>query len=372
MHGQKANSGGAATDGSWQTRFSGWAFPVNFLLAVTVLTLTVALASVHGVRVSGATTGDPTGDPVSPLTISGVSLIEGDIAGDAVHVGATQRTLIVSFAASAGWHASTRSCLADVVGVINWQNQATWIGAQAGHVATIAGDPSSMSAYVPGLGSYCEPGRFSSLDGGTTWAPGSLPGTAVSEPAWLAFDPGRPGILLAYYPGALFTSSDSGASWASRKSWVTPLAFDSAGRLVGWTPGKLYESLDDGTSWQGIGSGPADQPTSAGATAGGVMIGTGAGLWWYPTAASPSLIQSGSVFSIATLGDAAVVLGADSSGHPWLGTVGSTQPGISLAALPPDVASLQITGGEVAVNDSGAAVAFAGPSSAIALASFAR
>lgn len=372
MHGQKANSGGTATDGSWQTRFSGWAFPVNFLLAIMVLTLTVALASVNGVRVSGATTGDPTSDPASPLTISGVSLVEGAIAGDAVHVGATQRTLIVSFAASPIWHASERSCLADVVGVIDWRNQATWIGAQAGHVATIAGDPSTMSAYVPGLGSYCEPGRFSSLDGGTTWAPGSLPGTAVSEPAWLAFDPGRPRTLLAYYPGALFASSDSGASWASRKSSVMPLAFDSAGRLVGWTPGKLYESLDDGSSWQEIGFGPADRPVTAGATANGVLVGTGAGLWWYPTAASPSLIQSGSVYSIATLGDAGVVLGADSSGHPWLGTVNSTQPGISLAALPPDVASLKIAGGEVAVNDSGAAMAFAGPSSAIALASFAR
>ena len=102
------------------------------------------------------------------------------------------------------------------------------------------------------------------------------------------------------------------------------------------------------------------------------LIGMRAGLWWYPPTGAPSLVQSGSVYSIATLVDAAVVLGADSAGHPWLGTVSSTQPGITLAALPSDVASLQVTGGEVAVNDIGAAVAFAGPSSAIAFASFER
>jgi hypothetical protein len=367
-----AQSGGNATEKSWQTRASGWAFGVNVFLALLVLILAVSLASIVNVRTSGATTGDPTSDPASPLTISDVSVIEGAIEGDAVHVGATQRTLIVSFAASPVWHLSSRDCLADVVGVIDWQSQTTWIGEQTGHTGTIAGDPSSMSAYVAGLGSYCEFGRFASLDGGTTWSSGSLPGDATSQPTWLAFDPGRPGTLLAFYPGMLYTSSNSGVNWTSRASSVTPLTFDWTGRLVGWTPGKLFESPDDGASWQEIGSGPADQPTAAGATANGVLIGTRAGLWWYPPTGAPSLLQSGSVYSIATLVDAAVVLGADSAGHPWLGTVSSTQPGITLAALPSDVASLQVTGGEVAVNDIGAAVAFAGPSSAIAFASFER
>jgi hypothetical protein len=36
------------------------------------------------------------------------------------------------------------------------------------------------------------------------------------------------------------------------------------------------------------------------------------------------------------------------------------------------VASLRISGGEVAVNDSGAVISFSGPTSAIALATFAR
>ena len=372
MHGHNANSSGAASESSWQTRFSGWAFPVNFFLALSVLSLAVAFASIHGVRASGATTSDPTSDPASPLTISGESLVEGDIAGDAVHVGATQRTLIVSFAASPVWHASSRDCLADVVGVLDWQDQATWIGAQAGHIAALAGDPSSTSAYVAGLGQYCEPGRFSSADGGNTWASGSLPGDGASVPAWLAFDPGRPGTLLASYPGVLYASSNSGAVWTRRKSVVTPLTFDPSGRLVGWTAGKLYGSIDDGASWQETGPGPADRPATAGALADGVLIGSDAGLWWCPTAGAASLVQSGSVYSIATLSNGAVVLGADPEGHPWLGTVSSTQPGISLATLPPDVASLSVTGGEVAANDSGAAVAFSGPSSAIALASFAH
>ena len=59
-------------------------------------------------------------------------------------------------------------------------------------------------------------------------------------------------------------------------------------------------------------------------------------------------------------------------GHPWLGTVTGSEPGIALAALPPDMASLQITGGGVAANDSGAVAAFAGRSSEIASISFTR
>ena len=66
------------------------------------------------------------------------------------------------------------------------------------------------------------------------------------------------------------------------------------------------------------------------------------------------------------------MLGADATGRPWLGTVNDSQPGISLATLPPDVASLKVTGGGVAANDSGAVVAFSGASSLIALATFVR
>jgi hypothetical protein len=84
------------------------------------------------------------------------------------------------------------------------------------------------------------------------------------------------------------------------------------------------------------------------------------------------MIKPGSVFSIATLGDGAVVLGADPAGHPWLGTVDPAMPGIVLSTLPPEIYGLRITGGGVAVNDSGAIVAFGGTSSAIAVASFQR
>jgi hypothetical protein len=153
---------------------------------------------------------------------------------------------------------------------------------------------------------------------------------------------------------------------------VNPLAFDSTGRLVGWTSGKLFESLDDGLSWQQTGPGPADAPVVAGATSAGILIGAKDGLWWYPRATAATLIQSGAVYSIATLGDGAVVIGASPAGHPWLGTVNSTTPGVSTAPLPADIASIAITGGSVAVNDSGAIVAFTGSSSAIAVASFGR
>lgn len=362
----------ASTERTRLARASGWRFAFTAFLVLIVLSLLVALASVLGVRSSPIVAGDPTSDPASPLTISGVSLVQGSIDGVDVHVGATQGTMIVAFAPSPLWHSSDRQCQADVFGVIDWRGQTTWIGQRAGHTDVITGDPSSASAYVAGLGAYCGVGRFATADGGVTWSAGALPGGAAENPAWLSFDPARAHELLAYYPGTLYTSTDSGASWTSAPSTVAPLAFDSIGRLVGWSAGILYESMDDGASWRAIGPGPADAPAVAGANSGGVLIGAKDGLWWYPSSSTASRVRAGSVFSIATLGDGAVVLGADSSGHPWLGTVDAATPGISVAALPPEIAALEVSGGSVAVNDSGAVVAFSGSSSAIALVSFGR
>jgi len=167
-------------------------------------------------------------------------------------------------------------------------------------------------------------------------------------------------------------SQDSGASWTPRSSTVNPIAFDSTGRLVGWTSGKLFESLDDGLSWQETGPGPADAPVAAGATSAGVFIGTKDGLWWYPRNTAATLVQAGPVYSIATLGDGAVVLGASPAGHPWLGTVNSTTPGVTAATLPSSLATIKVSGGSVAVNDAGAIVAITGSGSAVAVASFGR
>jgi hypothetical protein len=353
-------------------RASGWRFVLNAFLVLIVISLLVAMASVLGIRSSPIVAGDPTSDPASPLTISGITVVQGSIDTADVHVAATQRTMILAFAPSAMWHTSDRQCQADVVGVMDWRGQTTWIGQQAGHSDMIAGDPSSTSAYVAGLGIYCEIGRFASADGGLTWSSGALPGGPVNNPSWLAFDPAQANLLLVYYRGTLYSSPDSGGNWTSRPCAVAPLAFESTGRLVGWSGGILYESMDEGASWRPTGPGPTQAPVAAGANSGGVLIGAADGLWWYPRNSGPSLVQAGSAFSIATLGEGAVVLGADQAGHPWLGTVDASLPGITLAALPPEVAALQISGGSVAVNDSGAVVAFAGSSSAIAVASFSR
>ena len=352
-------------------RRSGWAFGLNAFLGLAVLTMAIALASVVDVRASVIASADPTGDPASPLTIVDVAVVQGNIAGPDIHVGATQRTLIATFPSSPVWHASDRQCLADVVGTINWDGTASWLGQRAGHVDTLVGDPSSLSAYAAGLGSYCQNGLSVSFDGGVTWSPGPLPGDSASGPTWLAFDPARAHTLLAYKAGALSTSSDSGAKWTTRQSNVEPLAFDSTGRLVGWTSGKLLESSDDGASWQETGPGPSERPVTAGATSSGAFIGTQDGLWWYPLTASPSRVRSGNVFSITTLGEDALVLGSDAAGHPWLGTVSNANPGFTQAALPTDLGAMEISGGAVAVNDSGAVAAFSGVGSAIALVTFA-
>ena len=107
----------AAAASSRRSRGWGPSFAINAFLALTTLTLLVALASNVDIRASAAASADPTGDPIAPLTITGVSPVQGGIDGGAVHVGATQQTLIVGFPPSPLWHQSSKDCQADVVGV---------------------------------------------------------------------------------------------------------------------------------------------------------------------------------------------------------------------------------------------------------------
>jgi len=351
---------------------SSWLFVFNVFFAMVVLTLVAALASGANVQSGSNSANDPAALPAVPLTISATTLLQDAIAGREVHVASTRNTLIVSFAGAPIWQTSPRACLADVVGFLDWRGQATWVGGRVGHVGAIVGDPASTHAYFTGLGAYCEPGEYSSADGGQTWTDGSRPSALATTPSWLAFDPFAPGRLLAYSGGSMASSNDWGESWVVSRTGVNPVAFDSTGRLVGWASAGLFESVDQGVTWQRTGIGPADEPDAAGATSGGTLIGAKSGLWWYPLDAARSLLHAGPVYSIATLGDEAVVLGSNVSGRPWLGTVSGTWPGIAMASLTPEIASLPIDGGDVAVNDSGAVVAFTGPRSLIAVAEFAH
>jgi hypothetical protein len=349
----------------------GWAFAFNSALAIVALTLVLALASVITVRAGVAAGGAPINPPASPLAIGGISLIQGGVEGGPVQVGAAQGSLVAAFPTSTSWPTSTQDCSADIFGVIDATGQPTWVGARAGQAGTITGDPSSQSVYVEGLGPYCQPSSYVSDDGGLTWTAGSYPGDPAGRPSWLAFDPTHPHTLLAYEPGRLYESKDSGLAWTSISSKVTPLAFDWMGRLVGWTAGRLYQSSDDGVSWQQTSAGPNDMPVAAGATPNGILLGAQGGLWWYPLDAAPRLVTGGRVLSIASLGNGAVILGADGAGRPWLGSFDDSQAGISMASLPPDATSLAVTSGEVALNNGGAIVALSGKSSLIAFATFA-
>jgi hypothetical protein len=355
-------------------RASGWGFAINTFLAVLVLTIAVALLSVTDLRASRGAAAYPLGGPTSPLTITSVSVLQSGIDGPGVHAAATSDSLVATFEGSSDWHPEARQCLPDVTGVIDSTGQAQWLGSQAGHVESIAGDPSSGSVYAAGLGAYCDPGHHSSGDGGNTWAAGPLPPGATISPAWLAFDPAQSGTLLAAGDGRLFLSRDAGRTWSSSRETVTPIGFDGQGHLLGWGPGALFESLDDGSSWQRIGLGPATQPTAGAAISGGVLLGEPDGMWWFPLGGSPSLVRSGTVFSVAPAGDGAVATGSDTLGHPWLGTfsLAARDSAFRVASLPPELASMTVTGGQVAANSNGLVLALSGPSSAIALGTFAR
>lgn len=364
----------AAAQRDASARASGWGFAINTFLAVLVLTIAVALLSVTDLRASRQAAPYPLGGPTSPLTITSVAVLQRGIDGPGVHVAATNSSLVATFEGSSDWHPEARQCLPDVTGVVNSTGQAQWLGAQAGHVESIAGDPLSGSVYAAGLGAYCDLGRHSSGDGGNTWAAGPLPPGATGSPPWLAFDPAQSGTLLAAGDGRLFLSRDAGATWSSSREMVTPIGFDRQGHLLGWGPGALFESLDDGSSWQRIGAAPATQPTAGAAISGGVLLGEPDGLWWFPLDGSASLVRSGTVFSVAPAGDGAVATGSDSLGHPWLGTFSPAAKDavFRVASLPPELASLTVTGGQVAANSNGLVVALSGARSAIALGSFAR
>jgi hypothetical protein len=364
----------AAAERDRIARASGWGFAINTFLAILVLSIAVALLSVTNLRASKGAAVDSSGGPTSPLTITSVSVVQSGIEGSGVHVAATRNSIVATFEGSTDWHPEPRQCLADVTGIIDSTGQAQWLGQAAGHVESIAGDPSSASVYASGLGEYCDLGRRSSADGGSTWAAGPLPPGATGSPAWLAFDPTQAGTLLAAGDGRLFLSRDAGGAWTNSPETVTPIGFDSTGRLLGWGPGALFESLDDSSTWQQVGVGPASQPTAGAAIEGGVLLGEPDGMWWFPRDGSPSLVVSGSVFSIASAGDGAVAVGSDALGHPWLGTfsLAAADSGFRAASLPPGLASLTVTGGQVAANSNGAAVALSGSISAIAFATFAR
>jgi hypothetical protein len=364
----------AAAQRDESARASGWGFAINTFLAVLVLTIAVALLSVTDLRASRQAAPYPLGGPTSPLTITSVSVLQSGIDGPGVHVAATNDSLVATFEGSSDWHPEARQCLPDVTGVVNSTGQAQWLGAQAGHVESIAGDPLSGSVYAAGLGAYCDLGRHSSGDGGSTWAAGPLPPGATGSPPWLAFDPAQSGTLLAAGDGRLFLSRDAGGTWSSSRETVTPIGFDGQGNLLGWGPGALFESLDEGSSWQQIGAGPATQPTAGAAISGGVLLGEPDGMWWFPLDGSASLVRSGTVFSVTAAGDGAVATGSDALGHPWLGTFSLAAKDLAfrLASLPPELASLTVTGGQVAANSNGFVLALSGPKSAIALGSFAH
>ncbi len=355
-------------------RANGWGFAINTFLAILVLTIVVALASVTDLRASGGAAANPIGGPTSPLTIASVLVSQAGIGGPGVHVAATRDSLVATFEGSADWHPEARQCLADVTGIVGPNGQAQWLGQEAGHIESIAGDPSTASVYASGMGAYCDPAHHSSGDGGNTWATGPLPPGATGSLAWLAFDPTQPGTLLATGDGRLFLSRDSGETWSSVSETVTPIGFDSTGRLMGWGPGALFESRDEGSSWQQVGAGPATQPTAGAAVPGGVLLGEADGMWWFPIDGPPSLLQPGRVFSVVPAGDGAVALGRDGLGHPWLGTfsLASMDSTFRAVTLPPELAALPVTGGQVAANSDGAVLAFSGPKSAVALATFAR
>ena len=369
-----AEAESAAERRASRDRAAGWRFAVNAFMLVVAGTVALAFVSVTDLRAAAQATAGPISGPTTPLTITSVSVVQGEVGGTGAHVAASGMTLVLAYQGPAVWHASARQCLPDVAGTIDLSGNARWPGSPAGHVQSMAADPAAGNVYAAGLGEYCDPGARVSTNGGATWTDGSLPPGSAGSVAWLGYDPAHADTLVAAVGGVLSVSRDAGRTWSASTETVVPIAFGPEGRLYGWGPGALFESLDDGGSWDRIGTGPAAPPSAGAAVPGGLLIGGTGGAWLYPidvmsgmdgavsTSGPPTLVQPGTVYSIATAGDGAVILGGDSSGHPWLGTWSARQADapFSPISLPVELSGLTVAGGQVAANSAGAAVALIG------------
>jgi hypothetical protein len=365
------------TPGGMQAERPGFdpAFPFYVVLILCLITATIALVSVTGLRASQAGASTREGGPTWPLAITSVGIVQGGGDGTDAWVAATATSLVAAFEGSANWHPDTRQCLPDVTGTVDGAGNAHWLGQAAGHLGAIEGDASSGFAYATGLGEYCQAVAHTSSDGGSTWATAPLPAGLSSDPIWLRFDPARPGTLLAAGDGHLSVSRDAGLSWTAGLLNVEPLSFDQGGSLYGWSPGSLYASVDDAATWQVVGEGPKKAPAASAGLKGGLLVAGPDGAWWYPSGAPPVQVATDAVLAAAAAGDGAVVAGLDSAGHPWLGAFSSERvsgPAIRRVVLPAPLATMAVSKARVAADDSGALVAFVGSASTIAFAAFAR
>jgi photosystem II stability/assembly factor-like uncharacterized protein len=134
--------------------------------------------------------------------------------------------------------------------------------------------------------------RYSSADAGATWVatpfePAPLPGAAapgsedeegLSQPHLNAVTQLADGtLLLAGESGALFRSTDGGATWAALAgpydgSWFALVPLDGARVLALGLRGHLFASADAGTSWTAVPSGTEAMLTAGTRLADGTVV----------------------------------------------------------------------------------------------------
>ncbi|MFJ9645283.1 hypothetical protein [Streptomyces sp. NPDC101206] len=119
----------------------------------------------------------------------------------------------------------------------------------------LAFDPAAPGTVLAGTGegnawSWLGTGVIRSTDGGTTWAPlctDPFTGQGFYD---LAFDPTRPGTVLAGTTAGLYGSADGGASWTLRRAGATwSVALSANGEALAARSDGLFRSDDGGAGW---------------------------------------------------------------------------------------------------------------------------
>jgi hypothetical protein len=188
---------------------------------------------------------------------------------------------------------------------------------------------------------------YTSMDSGATWIPRETSRT------WQAVASSADGAILVAvaFGGQIYTSTNSGVTWTAHESnryWQSVASSADGRRLIaGAAPSQIYTSTDSGETWTA--SGPTDHWVSvASSTEGSRLIAAG-GFYTDQIFVSPPLVTPSPSLSIFSTVTNTVVISWPSSASNW-----NIQQGTNLAtmnwATPPESVNDDGTHKSIVVN----------------------
>ena len=142
---------------------------------------------------------------------------------------------------------------------------------------------------------------YTSTNSGATWISNNVPGGNWSSIA-MSMDGSK--LVAAAYPGGIYTSTDSGATWISNNvpvgNWYSVASSADGTKLVAANSVGIYTSTDSGATWISNNV-PVGNWYSVASSADGckMIAGTSSGMWAAQTTPSPQLLLTASSTNLA-------------------------------------------------------------------------